>query len=182
MPVGEEAQRLLLILFDAATMRRSNTHRTTRRTRYCCAVLVDTASPALPGTLHRDIINTRTRSVGSRVRGSRVRIPGLTLKGSSALRVWVARRHPVTSWFERGGAVREFCAGHACSPESSGRQWQGEAGIPSRGRYLRRCPRDPWDLFCFHLQTRKNSSFLLGRREGFFVGVDTMRCPCISNA
>ena len=27
----------------------------------------------------------------------------------------------------------------------------GEAGIPSRGRHLRRCFRDPWDLFCSDL-------------------------------
>ena len=29
--------------------------------------------------------------------------------------------------------MREFCAGHACSPESSGRQWQGGGGNTFEG-------------------------------------------------
>jgi hypothetical protein len=29
--------------------------------------------------------------------------------------------------------VREFCAGHACSPESSVRQWQGGGGHTFEG-------------------------------------------------
>ena len=44
----------------------------------------------------------------------------------------------------------EFCAGHGGAAPGAvvGRKWQGgEAGIPSRGRHLRRCSRDPWDLF-----------------------------------
>ena len=102
-----------------------------------------------------------SRVRGSRVRGSRVRIPGLTPKGSSALGVWVATRHPVTSCgLSEEGLCANFARDMRAAPRAVVGSCRGGAGIPSRGRYLRRCPRDPWDLFCFHLQPV--SSFLLG--------------------
>ena len=110
---------------------------------------------------------------GSRVRGSRVRIPGLTPKGSSALGVWVATRHPVTSCgLSEEGLCANFARDMRAAPRAVVEGCRGGAGIPSRGRYLRRCPRDPWDLFCFHLQTReKTPVFCWEARNVPFRGV-----------
>jgi hypothetical protein len=83
-------------------------------------------------------------------------------------------------WFERGGAVREFCAGHACSPESSGRKLQGGGGHTFEGSLS--SPLSSGSLGSVLLPPAAVPVFCWGGGRGFFVGVDTMRCPCISNA
>ena len=62
--------------------------------------------------------------------------------------------------------MREFCAGHACSPESSGRKLQGGGGHTFEGSLS--SPLSSGSLGSVLLppaDTKKNSSFLLGRNR-----------------
>jgi hypothetical protein len=46
---------------------------------------------------------------------------------------------------------------------------RGEAGIPSRGRHLRRCSRDPWDLFCYARVVTQHWPMQSGGQHAFLL-------------